>query len=1236
EEEEESLEGIDEDLLAGLGEVEAPAEEAVKEEEEESLEGIDEDLLAGLGEVEAPAEEAVKEEEEESLEGIDEGLLAGLGEVEALEEEIQEDFDGDALLGIEEDDLDVLSSMDLPEEDDVDALTEGIDEESLAALSSGMEEEDFIEGIDGDALLGIDDEERETGFDIDATLDELFAPVGEEDVEFDIDSILSESQEIEEEEKKKDYELSDFQVLFDEDERDLEFIRKEAEEQALEELGIRGDDEEEAPSDSSQEDAFEKPAEEGDGASEPFAGEDIENEDEFAFVYDEEEEGEQEVDIMEALLGVKNAREILKRVASICIGLFLCMGVITAGTYMVVEGQNQEKETFASQGLTDLSMAMLYKQLYDPQGPTDINSPNFSENYVRPILEDKVFETSPFETTNFLNDVSYEIAVYLNPERNRFLLLARPIQDMVQDFLPKGILIIDSNDMVVRRSLDAEPLDKLLEGKDSLEGVSDFDLSTMVFETEPLLLPYLDAGDPANGFSPPRKLEEMRPGSGNRIYNAPRYRLLTKALMDKGQVLFTGEANQDDIHTFRRMAKNLSDLDELIYYSNEGIEGAQEGYRALRTYVAGSVPILGYLTYDPETGSLASSHLLQEKDYPEVLEVAKFDPSVVSDQGASVANREVLLVEGDAVSGAILEDTQAMEDLPGVEALDEALLQIVAAKKQDLEEISIQMSELVDRHNREMVENFGDKYLALFDKYQKINADFEKNIHTDLETLYHQYTSDDPQKYSSGFYKAVEGAQLSSYVSNKLKSDIYKYRGKPLEKKDMEALMRRVVDSGTLSELSLRVEQLSSLLSSNLLSDASERVLYENMLRAKVLRKLSDLILSPEAKKTKDMFQKANRQYLDLILRNSNVSEEDERRFYLAEFDSLMREYRYLPDSSELSQLSGINQKLADLSAYDTLLSEDDRKEIRNKHLEAIEEVEEEEDSLGELQEQIATLPVSGLHVMSSKDVQDRLGRMGQQQLVKAGLESEGEARNASLENAIVLLKENLEENRGLWGDVLEARRMMTQSSENRLLGALESGVGFSQNDRPLPIVIKTALTKYFDEKKKLTTIRDEQQYIAQYEVFKIKEQKHLENILNDVKKVQDAAAKLRSESEEYTRKLQDFANDYETAKLQGFFVTDLQIQSLMAARLGRKIYHAERLSQRVKKLTGQLVEASKKHGEIAQLELDSLEGFTPVTIDELESISQEAHEVIYPNLFGENLKGRFDKIRNISITPLQ
>lgn len=1107
-----------------------------------------------------------------------------------------------------------------PEQADamIESLEEGIGEgadnvKGAASIKSKEEQEPgkdedetdismaFFSGDDDELEISDDVPAFDDNFDLDTVLGELFPAREEEEEDLDIEMIIEESEKIEEEEERKRAELSalETKIVFDEDETDLLFIREHAQERALDDPEAKEEDEEVAEEEVKED--VELPQE--------LLDAEVEIQEEV--IFEEEAEDDEELDEIEMLLGVKDAPKLFAKIAKSTVLVFLCFSFSFYLFQQYILGQNNQKELYAARSLSDLSMALLHKNVYSPKSPHPIDSEAFLENHLQRVVDEAFKDNLPLLSTQFLISLDYSLKVFFDEDKKEFILLALPNKGYLQSFFPKGSIIFDSKSFRLFRSSFLKSWEETFKSVSFLEEVQEYEIEDLIRKSTPLDFSLLDAGDPSQGFSVPGGLDDLAPYGFERVYNLPRYHRFAEKLLVKALKTFQEEASLDDLNDLKNAHASFGDFNELVVYTPGPRETAEKAFWTFERYIPGHTLLYAYF-------------LEQKIDRSELLEpqeLAAFFASLDKTPIKDFDLESKLEKEKEIEELELIKEKQIFE-LP--------LRELLAQQEKEQQKITQEMQNISSEGMSEKA--FAKEYLKLFYAHQELQLEQRKAVEESVRVIFEGQVVNDPEKYGQAFIDVLEELQIMPLLSKDLQEELIEeqllFQSQEREL-SIENDFKRIENVEDLKNLDILVNRLSRKIQSSNFENIKSQLSYQNQLRQVVLAKLGQWLFDPEK-------APKNRQLLERVLENSDISDEDQRRFYLLEFDSLVERMRSFPDERELARLKNIREQLAEFTQFDQHLSQKEKSEVRKKQLGSLGEIDEQRELIEDLKEKIEKIPVSGILAHEPSIERKSLAKKGQQMLLDASRQEPSAERDKVLEKAIGLLHNNLTDNRALWGDILECRRLIAQTAEKQLLEVLNGDVGFVQGDRPLSNMIKTSLTQYFDEKKKLASLRDKQQFLAHYELFKIKQKNNLQLALRYLSELQDSSRKLKNGIEEYEKRLQIFADDYEKAKLEGFFVTNFQIQSLMAARLNRKIFHAATLRQTVNELNETILNASQEHSKIAQNELAFLEDIQTFSPQELSLRSQAVHEVVYPNLAAEDIEEKVRNIFNILIAPLE
>ncbi|SCA63705.1 hypothetical protein SCG7109_AW_00080 [Chlamydiales bacterium SCGC AG-110-M15] len=1265
-----SDEGDVADLLEGL----VPEDEAAPEEEAAQTEETIEE--------EAPEEVAVPDELGETAE---EGDVADLleelvpqEEAETKEEAIQEEVE---LPKAEEAEA-VAEAGPESEEDIGDAIdslfSEGADDgedefdlDSILHEAEEKEQEDknkFDEQIGADGALVFDDDDSElseirraAGLEEEEEEEEAPEETAQEESEEKSEESSEEEQAPEALEEEADSEELEEELAPSEEvaesEEALETLPEEAAEAPVEEAEEQlPQDLEEEPQEVSQEEVIEDDSsEQAESEGEKEAPEETKaaasvKADQGRLIYDEEDDIS---DREAALLGGIHQKKHLIALGGIAVVLIVAIISAFSGINFYIDSTNQNEETLASQSLADLAMGLTKARLYGENiGNGDVRSGEFKGTHLSAVLAPHYATQSPLINTAYLESVDYELKVFFTESQDRFVALAIPSPGLLQSWFPRKALIVESELMDIRQTSNIDGWVKLFEGVSSLEDVSKLEVTSLAEEAEAIYLADLDAEERSNGFAPPRTLEDWRPGAEFSVFNAPRYYPFTDSIIQLAARLANEGGTEKDLDNLRTEVRRLAPLGEIIFYSSGGIKQAQDSYRAVSVHAPGTALIWGYINFAEGNKEIDEARLLSEDEFPASTEVAAitytrkptrgFD-RIIEEIGQETQIEEDVFAATQPEPLIPMDIASTQDDLAKPIERDtdpklKRLLELLAEREEVLTKASDNIQTLLARQTRDSITGFDQKYSELFTRYQELDANYQKKIDQELAELYFEFDAGNSNEGQAAYLAMIEKAGMSQFLDDELMDEVAspETQDKEAEQTRIVRFFERINEEKSLTQLGRLVNELASKLQVSGVHDPVQLVAWQNQLRSLVLEKLSLLLLSSNSLDAGVVLEDSDRKTLDGLLHDANISGEDERNFYLDEFDQLMEDYRDSPDSRELQGLQEINDKMAKFSAIDPLLTEEQHLELEMKHERATLDIEDKKKDLSILKSKLARVPLSPTSAMTVEEEKQELGRIGQQILITASLQTPGRKRDGLLYEAITLLEEGAADNRALWAEILEARRLLSQTPETQALEAIHSGIGFLTADHSLPGMVKDELANYYESKRNLAQIRDLHQFQAQYRQFKIAEKKRLKDILEAIATIQRESEKLDASVKEYERRLHTFAEDYERAKLQGFFVTNLDYQSQMANRLLRKIWHAEEFSSEVSKLSNHILKSARSHKEIAQNELKSLQvDARSLDVNEVQDSFQEIHHIVYPNLAMANLPQKAKKLFDIAIAPL-
>ena len=292
------------------------------------------------------------------------------------------------------------------------------------------------------------------------------------------------------------------------------------------------------------------------------------------------------------------------------LGIFLLVG---AAVYFSVSDKTEDQEIKATQGIADLAIALAYARIEHLQ-PLNQNwaDMDFLKGCLNCILDEIPSFTSQIDAHGQFKCCPYSLRIYTNNDLSHFLLIGQPAPSLLHWLVPKSVIVVDSQFMELRTTKDVRNLNRLLATNNPLEGANGKAISNLVKQGHVISLISLAQDSGNQDFSPPKNLTWIRPGAENLIYNAPRYHLLGKGLIQKALTL-SSELDSRAITSLTNTVANFSKFPNLILYSDQNKKAATHAKEHLKMHVPHTSLLFGYLTFNQQ-GRIHQAHLLNEDE----------------------------------------------------------------------------------------------------------------------------------------------------------------------------------------------------------------------------------------------------------------------------------------------------------------------------------------------------------------------------------------------------------------------------------------------------------------------------------------------------------------------------------------------------------------------------------------------------------------------------------------------
>lgn len=292
--------------------------------------------------------------------------------------------------------------------------------------------------------------------------------------------------------------------------------------------------------------------------------------------------------------------------------LLLCL-LFLFHSYENLLKRAQERELQTASDAADVAMALFYAKIHNiqPQNHnwTDLQ---FLQNNLASILPPSSSAGGMHSSWAIANDSEpshSNLRIYTSNNLSRFLVVLQPTPSLWQWLTPHPIIVIDSEQMLLRKTWQYKELNRLLLDPELFSKGHEQQISDLLHQFDIIPLELL-ARSHTEGmqYHPPKALALLRPGAENKIYNAPRYYLFGEAILEKARAFFpNAEGIGQDPQPID--AEALYPLPDMVFYSSYGLAQAQHNQQILQTLSPLGQVLTAYLRFNAQ-GKLVGSHLL--------------------------------------------------------------------------------------------------------------------------------------------------------------------------------------------------------------------------------------------------------------------------------------------------------------------------------------------------------------------------------------------------------------------------------------------------------------------------------------------------------------------------------------------------------------------------------------------------------------------------------------------------
>ncbi|MFA6914826.1 MAG: FHA domain-containing protein [Parachlamydiales bacterium] len=539
----------------------------------------------------------------------------------------------------------------------------------------------------------------------------------------------------------------------------------------------------------------------------------------------------------------------------------LLLFLLGGSFYYHMQDKRRLEETKAAQGVADIAMALMYARVNQIIPPNqNWSNPAYLKKNLGAVLSSKYQILATIDAHGQFSNSPYLLRIYPNKDLSQFIVIAQPAPSPLQSIFPRTTIIVDSKEMELRKLKDLRELNRVLATAKPFENFDTNSSSAIIKSGELIPLNSLTLSNSKLGFSPPRSLAVLRPGSDNRIYNAPRYylfgeRILNKivALENEGYEISTASVAVQDLH-------ELESLPNLVLYSTQGMTKALHAQRALATLSPDSKLLVGYLKLNPE-GKVLSSQLLMKH-------------ALTPGWQKNRTDTEIALKE--TKDTPFLNDTEILEQ----NKFQLSLQSIQIARKEKLTLILNQIKALLDNQVTSPSIEFVQNYQLLNDELISVIATLNEENALQLRYLMRQY-SDEPL---DELLKKVQAAGLSQLLTS---SPSPNTDNSDQLKEAFESKLSDIKQARNLESLEAAVQTAIQWIASDTLQDPQLLSGFQKQTSETVIQKLGDFLLSPQDNLPQTELVANKRLLLETVLSHAWIKDDEIKHYFLNEFDIL-------------------------------------------------------------------------------------------------------------------------------------------------------------------------------------------------------------------------------------------------------------------------------------------------------------------------------------------------------------
>lgn len=561
----------------------------------------------------------------------------------------------------------------------------------------------------------------------------------------------------------------------------------------------------------------------------------------------------------------------------IAVVLFAIMAAIGSGIYFTFSEKGDEQEYVASQGLSDMAMALTYAQIHQLKPPNlNWGDPDFVREALTNVLPPDYPSLAVLDKQGSFANSPYMVRVYTSTDLSQFLLIAQPEASLWQWLLSRETIVLDSRSMELHKTTDLRALNRLLANSKPLEGANALEISHLVSQASLVRLSSLASETGLREFLPPKGLNKLSPGGEIRVYNALRYYRLTAPVMEAVGALAssTQEPQEEALRDLQKRVAELVKMPNIILYTTTPESVTFKALELLKQWYPEHMPVIAQLTVEKDGGGVQSSHLiLDQKD--------------LSGEGPSQEG-PIALAESD-IPLAEAEWTPMQNELRAV--LDRRLTALTAYKDR--------LVNLLDEQIAAPKFDFGPVADQLILEMEDMDLAEQVEIRQTIVDTYRTYVLEDKTLSHEAYVAEATAAGMHNFLPAEFFNEAVSEENPSLVAEQINQSIDHTLDFGVVLHQVQQANDLSSLeeaiasanreLASEPLSNDDRLQALRNKLQVHVAHRLEQLILGSSSPLPDSAYNRHNRARIQSILMNVGIEDSEQRDYYLHEFDLIVQ-----------------------------------------------------------------------------------------------------------------------------------------------------------------------------------------------------------------------------------------------------------------------------------------------------------------------------------------------------------